>query len=80
MHILYSVHSGIVQSLQMSVQHRMYDEAELKLRAILNSSVGSNTVFYHNEKDCLFNEVIVENSTPLVMRDCLVICTLYRSL
>ena len=64
---MHSVRSGIVQSLQMSVQHRMYDEAELKLRAVLNSSVGSNTVFYHSEKDCLFNEVIVENSTPLIL-------------
>ena len=67
MHIVHSVRSGIVQSLQMSVQHRMYDEAELKLRTMLNSSVGSNTVFYHSEKDCLFNEVIVENSTPLIL-------------
>jgi len=56
---VYSVRSGIVQSLQMSVQHRMYDEAELKLRTMLNSSVGLNTVFYHSEKDCLFNEDLV---------------------
>ena len=56
---MHSVRSGIVQGLQMSVQHRMCDEAELKLRTMLNSSVGSNTVFYQIEKDCLFNEDII---------------------